>query len=125
MKKLFYLFLTISLLTCALAGCGCTPQEQTPSAEYTESTDLPSLFDDTRESPLGRFDETSAFGLLVKTNNDGMLLEMQGKVFLFHWTKTAKRHFEKLSIRPGNEVGVQFEITDGKLIANDVELVDN
>ncbi len=127
MKKIISLLLCVSLLVCALTGCGCTPQEQKPAdkpVEYSKPSELPSLFDDTAESPLGQFDETSVFGILLETNKDGMVLEMQSKLFLFHWTETAKRHYDLLKVRPGNEIGVQFEVDGDRLIANSVELVN-
>ena len=110
-----------------MAGCGHTPQEpQTDKPRvYASARELPNLFDDTRESPLGQYDETTVFANLLETNKDGMVLEMQNKIFLFYWTEKAQRHYEGLGIVPGNEVGVQFEISEGKLIANDVELVSN
>ena len=123
MKKILGLIICITLLLAV--GCGCGETQQTESSAFTleQSTDMPSLFDDTAESPLGLYDETTAFGIVVQTNKEGIVLEMQNKYFLFHWTEHAKKCYDVLGMKLTDEVGVQFEIKDGKLIANSIELV--
>lgn len=122
MKKALYFLLCIAMLLSVGGGCGKAPQ--TDNAFTLETgTELPSLFDDTAKSPLGQFDETTAFGIVVQTNNDGMVLSMQNKYFLFRWTDKSKHHYEALGVKLADEVGVQFEVKDGELIANTVELI--
>lgn len=120
MKKLFALLICISVCFGVLSGCGC---EKTVTYPVEQGTALPPMENDTAASPLGQFDDTSAFGIVRQADDAGMLLEMQGKYYLFGWTETSKRHYDKLGVKLGNEIGVQFEISDGKFIANTVELV--
>ncbi len=122
MKKALYFLLCIAMLISIGGGCG--KESQTDNTFKLETgTELPPLFDDTAKSPLGQYDETTAFGIVVQTNNDGMVLSMQNKYFLFHWTDKSKHYYEALGVQLADEVGVQFEIQDGKLIANTVELI--
>lgn len=123
LKKIFGFLMCIMLLLAV--GCGCGETQQTESKTFTleQSTDMPSLFDDTAESPLGLYDETTAFGIVAQTNNEGIVLEMQNKYFMFQWTEHAKKCYDVLEVKLTDEVGVQFEIKDGKLIANAIDLV--
>ncbi len=122
MKKVFAVLLCTLLSAGMLTGCGYG-SDNSVTYPIEQSTNLPAMGDDTAESPLGQFDETSAFGIVKHADENGMLLEMQGKYYLFGWTEKSKRHYDKLGIQLENEVGVQFEISDGRFIANSVELV--
>lgn len=123
MKKIFSFLMCIMLLLAVGCGCGEAPQTESIAFTLEQSTDMPSLFDDTAESPLGLYDETTAFGIVVQTNKEGIVLEMQNKYFLFHWTEHAKKCYDTLEVNLMNEVGVHFEIKDGKLFANSIDLV--
>ena len=120
MKKLFALLICISALSGVLSGCGCNSTEPYP---IEQGTSLPPLAEDTAASPLGQFDETSAFGIVREADDDGLLLEMQGKYYLFGWTEKSRRHYDKLGVKLGDEVGVKFHIADGAFVAETVELV--
>lgn len=122
LKKALYLLLCIAMLLSIGCSCGKDPQNNN-TFTLESGTDLPSLFDDTAKSPLGQYDETTAFGIVVQNNNDGIVLSMQNKYFLFRWTDKSKHHYEALGVKLSDEVGVQFEVQNGNLIANTLELV--
>ena len=122
MRRALYVLLCIVMLLTIGGGCGKAPQTDNTFTLET-GTDLPSLYDDTAKSPLGQFNEVTAYGIVVQTNKDGMVLSMQNKYFLFHWTDKSKHHYEALGVKLADEVGVEFEVIDGKLIANTVELI--